>query len=79
MPKRYWGDYELGDWAYRLRLLLKDKQLDVAHFEALEAMSFPWVVPVVSLTSRNACHTVMRQRHDTGVEDTCWLMVLHVE
>jgi hypothetical protein len=49
VPKRFWGDYQLGEWTYRLRLMLKDKKLAVNHFEALESMSFPWAIPVVSL------------------------------
>ena len=48
VPKRFWEDFELGDWTARIRVLLKDKQLPVRHFEILESMGFPWAVPEVS-------------------------------
>ena len=48
VPKRFWEDFELGDWTHRIRVLLKDKQLPVRQFEVLESLGFPWAVPEVS-------------------------------
>lgn len=47
VPRRYWEDFELGDWSYRIRVALRDKVLKQRHFEELDKMGFPWVVPVV--------------------------------
>ena len=51
VPKRYWEDYQLGDWGHRMRAMLRDKSLKVDHFKALDRLSFPWTVPMVSLVS----------------------------
>jgi len=64
VPKRYWGDYQLGDWTYRVRLMLKDKKLAVSHFEALEAMGFPWAIPVVRAPPPPPIHT--NYSHSSG-------------
>lgn len=47
MPKRFWEDFELGDWSARIRNLLKDKVLPPRQFDVLDGMGFPWIVPIV--------------------------------
>jgi len=66
VPKRYWGDYQLGDWTYRVRLMLKDKKLAVSHFEALEAMGFPWAIPVEVAQWEWFFHELRRYREEFG-------------
>lgn len=47
MPRRYWGDWRLGEWVADARQAHKEKRLTPAQVAALEELGFPWKVPQV--------------------------------
>lgn len=47
VPRRYWGDWRLGEWVADARQAYKEKRLTRAQVTALEALGFPWKVPQV--------------------------------
>ncbi|KAK9902684.1 hypothetical protein WJX75_002583 [Coccomyxa subellipsoidea] len=45
VPRRYWGDWRLGEWVADARQAHKEKRLTPAQVAALEHLGFPWKVP----------------------------------
>lgn len=47
VPRRFWGDWRLGEWVADARQAHKEKRLTPAQVAALEDLGFPWKVPQV--------------------------------
>ncbi|BDA51348.1 hypothetical protein COCOBI_18-2250 [Coccomyxa sp. Obi] len=66
VPRRYWGDWRLGEWVADARQAHKEKRLTPAQVAALEDLGFPWKVPQPVAEWEYMLHELRRFRLEFG-------------